>query len=195
MTDVCYLPEREQIYWMRDSDILVYDIRADQWSSWRVATGTGDSLGVSLATAAGILWSVGDEPMKFTATNGQDTGATAADIEQTLEIGNIMIGEDGMRWGRVRSLSVLGDFTSEYTLDQSVSLDDETDFAATPLQVNEATVTSWPTSRHTPEWRLPQQKCAALSVTITAAPAVATWTAIALEVQSQGNKAPSRQRQ
>jgi hypothetical protein len=132
--------------------------------------------------------------MKFTATTGQDTHTSNGDILQELEIGNINIAGIN-RWGRLRSLKVFGDFTSEYTLTQSVKLDDTLTLTTADLQVNEATVTTWPTSRHSPEWRLPQQKCVTVLVTIKAAPAVATWTALEFEMLTQGNKAPSRQRQ
>ena len=149
---------------------------------------------MSMCCAGGILWSCGTEPMKFTATNGQDTGNASADIQQELKIEDVNVA--GLnRWSRVRSMTVIGDFTSEYTLGQSITLDDETTATATAEAVNEATVTTWPTSRHTPEWRLPQQKCAVITISLTASPAVATWTAIELEVLSQGNKAPPRVRQ
>lgn len=193
--DACYLPEREQVVLTgADDQLLLFDIRADQWCTWEAGEGSGDTLGNTVCSAAGVLWSCGTEPMKFTATTGQDTHDATVDVTQRLELGNLNIAGQG-RWGRIKSMTILGDYTSRYELNQSITLDEMITADADPVFVNHQTVTTWPTSRHSPEWRIPQQKCSTAYITITAAPAVATWTAIELEVMTQGGKAPAYERQ
>lgn len=196
--EVCYLPEREQVYWYRGAPISVLDLRTTQWTRWVVAPTSGDSIGTTMAAVSGVLWAVGTEPMKFTRTDGTDLGSANSSFEMMAEVGNINIAGGGLRWGRVRSMSVLGDNTGGnlYDLDQTIVLDDFAQYdAVTLVDVNSNTDPEWPTGRHNTEWRVPQQKCSVVKCTIRGNPGVAIWTAIELEVYTEGGRAPSLMRQ
>lgn len=191
--DVVFLPEKEQVYWWRSVITLMYDLKTQQWTRWEPAPGS-DTFQTGCA-ASGSLWACGTEPMVFDRVDGQDITPTPFAVQMLAIIGNINIASGGMVWGRVRSMSVLGDITASYDLDQSITLDDTTTYAAATITLNSSFPATWPTGRNMTEWRTPTQKCSTIKAVISAQPAVAVWTAINFEVYTNGGKAPSGYRQ
>jgi hypothetical protein len=205
--ELSYLPEREQLYWFRPNttllgfaqtnsqNILVWDFRTNSWANWQISSASSDKFGPTQCCAAGVLWSCGTEPMAFTGTAGQDFDTASRDFAMNVTIDVFDVAPDATsRWGKVRSISLVGDIGPQYTLTISAGLDDRTGLISDPIVLNDATTATWPTNRAFAEWRLPQQKCSTMRVTLSADKAVAIWNAIELDVYTNNLRAPSNKR-
>lgn len=203
VTDILFVPSRDLLLF-QESATWILDLRANQVSKWAFGVAEmGTSLTWASAVGAGEIWALGLEPMRFGVQSGLgfDVGAatTAYAGGMALVADSVAPGDDELSWGRVRSLKLLGNNPTPgtHTLDIAALLDDSIALSMTQITLPDASSTTWPTNRYAPEWRLPQQKCSSLRITLTAqaltSGSLPEWTG--LEVQYRPiTRAPSRTR-
>lgn len=197
---LAYVREREMVGLTLDvlgvganSTLFTWDLRANQWSSWTTAQETTKTIG----SAGGVLWACGAEPYKYTGPRGTDVGTASATYNMSIVTNDIPADNtNGMGWGRVRSISVLGHRldASDHTVTMDAVLDNLTIYnSATISMTAAASGTSWPTDRYLLEFILPQQKCASVAVTILGTANV-VWTALELQTKPTKGRTPPKWR-
>jgi hypothetical protein len=202
IVDMAYSTEREAVYLALSGSsgvTVVWDLRAKKWGTW-LPVYSGPVPPVSSAVVAGQLWQFGTLPGSYSTAPGNDTlvGAGTSPYAMSFTTNNLASDEtDGLGWGRVRSIRTLGELPpgspgNSYSLTYTAILDQLTTLSKN-FTVLTTGVTTWPTGRAAPEWRLPQQKCSSIQITTSVTPAVAAWTALALQVLPLG-RAPANQR-
>lgn len=194
--EVAFSPERQQFFQTflvgSTYGLAMFDMRVGKWAKWTV-TGLGNLQ--SHAVVAGALWTLCDNPAEYTRVDGTDSGA--GNITMTITTSHIPgNGKSGLGWSKVRSAKVLGTQSSgTHTLAMSAVLDQAITLTRPGLTVNQVSPsTKWPTNRQAEEWRLPQQKCSTIQMTLTATPAIAEWVAIELQVLPLPTTAPAKSR-
>jgi hypothetical protein len=207
--EVAYSPERQQAYITADdvgpvtaSDgVVVYDLRTGRWSTWDLRSSELGALR-SITCVSGVLWALNNEPSSFGGTPGSDaaaTGITGGQEAYAMKIRTSHIaadGRDGLGWSRVRAITALGaEGTGAHSLTISAIQDvtRSSNSGAISLSATSAD-TTWPSTRHAAEWRLPSQKCSTLQVDLSATPARARWAAIRLDIAPLPLKAPAKNR-
>lgn len=195
-----YLPERQVLYCLdsENSQILMWDLRVNQWSVW--LTPDSESVALSVQAVGGVLWQLAAEAGTYNNTRGVDfDGSASTNVAMVLTTTHMPTdGGNGLGWARVRSLRVLGEQGGAHTLTVAVQATDQSNGTHAVDTVNfsmpaSTTTADWPHNRYAPERRLPSQKCSSLQVALTAIPANAVWTALELLVQPLG-RAPANQR-
>jgi hypothetical protein len=192
---------------------LVLDMSAGnapgQWSLWTTPNSGGVCL--DLVGANGVLWGLfsntGSSTNKyalgsFDGVSGTDAAvdalASPVDYRMLVRTNHIFANNsDGLGWSRIRTITPTGDkpLANTYTQTIGVTLDQEATYADSTVVTNTTpSGTPWPVPRDAAEYRLPNQKCSQIQITLSATPAVARWTAVRLDVIPFGNKAPANQR-
>jgi len=192
---VTYVRERELVAVNLTSGILVWDLRTDTWSKWSYPTAV-DTTPLCIGGVSGVLWACSAEPLKFSGTRGTDIGAATVAYNMSFRSNEIPAnGADGLGWGRVRSVKLLGsiDPALTHTMTMELTYDSVNTLTTGVITVAPPTVTTWPTTRYAPEIMLAQQKCSSLSVYATGS-ANAVWTALELQVKPGTGRAPAKWR-
>jgi hypothetical protein len=172
--------------------IKVLDLNTGEWCRWTPA-----SSAFSLAGAASGLWAaVTGSPyvVSFTGSGGTDLGTS---FTQSVTMQAVAPSGDGSRssWGRVRSVNPVFDTLAAHTASVLVTADEaravvcNKSFSVPGTEVPG----NWPWSRN-PEFRLTNQRCSFLLITLSATPAAAAWTGLDLWAFPSGDRAPSRNR-
>jgi hypothetical protein len=206
--EVAFLPERQQVFMTTDRidednarGVLMFDMRVGKWSAWDISDRAGELHHV--AAVSGSLWvacasgvgSYSDGPGydSFRIAGDTDTFAYSMSLATSHLAAN---GSDGLGWSRVRSVSVLeAEGSGAHSLTMSAALDKTRSYTSGTYALTASVPdTTWPSTRQSPEWRLPSQKCSTLQVQLSATPAVARWAAIRLEVAPLPPRAPARSR-
>lgn len=201
--EVAYCPERDTVfmtysgagYVATGTGVIVLDFRQDRSATW-ANQDTPNGAQRSICCANGVLWTLCNEPAPYDGAlgSGFDNGTA---YTMTLVTDHIPVADNGLAWGRVRSVTVLGtDNTTSCTLTISALLDQNTHLTSGAQTVNGqgGDLGTWPAERQAPEWRLPTQKCSTIQITLSASPAGAEWAALALRVRPIASKAPPYQR-
>lgn len=208
---LAYLEEKDTVFagaGGSEANIHMYDLHMKQASLWTNPNGdsTQDLIGggcLGLVGIGGMLWGTfnadGDLGINavgaFTdvVTHRDITNATR-EIVMSVTTNNMYAnGQDGLGWGRVRSVSVLGSMPSgsTHTLIVGFNTDQDVSVVFAPIAtIVESTSTTWPHARNAPEFRLANQKCSQLKVKIQATPAIVSWSALRLDTLPSRAKAP-----
>jgi hypothetical protein len=184
-----YNPERDLLYvagGITDvaSYMVVLDLRAKEWCRWVLSQQQRPV--TTMTCSGGVLWTMGSQnegPAAFTATDGIDhTSLGSEPITMLVRTQHMYAnGEDGLGWGAVRSLRVLGK-PATHTLEVDVTYDQLTTVQKFYNLVAGADTGTWPSQRYAPEWLLPRQKASSIQVQLKASPATGTWVALRLDI-------------
>lgn len=207
--EVAYSSERQQVYiavndgTANNGGAVVLDLRVGKWAVWELTALTTAGALRGIGVSNGLLWAMNTTPSVYSGTPADGDEGSYPMVIKTSHLA--ADGTSPLGWGRVRGIQVLhasGDLPDTpdeaYTLDIDVVQDGTRESGSGPLTIDEPALdtapTLWPSSRQSPEWRLPYQKCATIQVQLTAQPATARWTAIQLNVTPLRGPSPARNR-
>ena len=196
--DLTFIPERQLLIACvpNISEIVLLDMRTNKWNVWTPPNGNGP---LSVCEAAGVLWAVSSTgPGSYDAAPGfDDTGSGPVAYAMTVVTDHLYAdGESGLGWARIKGLTVLGELAT-HVLTMSVTQDQLITYTSRPFNLTSTALgtQTWPSDRYAPEWRLPNQKCSQLQVTLTATPATGAWSALRINVLPLNRQAPINFRQ
>ena len=198
--DMAFLPERDLLVCTTELEyLLTLNLRNGAWSRWVMAPTMPVTAFTAVGAVNGVLWALDTpEPGSFDhPTLGVDDDGSNRNFTMSVTTTHLAAAGDGLGWGRVRSVRVLGRVRSTtHSLTIIVTHDGFFTETSAAFSMNPTDVqTTWPTGRYAPEWRLGRQRTSQLQVTIKATPATAHWTALELQVQPHPRgRSPSRQR-
>lgn len=199
--EVAFSPERQQVYvsipqaneGLDRHGVLVVDMRVQKWATWSLLASQGNLQ--SIAVVDGRLWTLATRPAGYTGFPGSDY---EGDYVMTVATAHLSAdGRDGLGWAKVRAVSALygGDDGTTHTLTLGAVQDQANTLANATYSVQHlAGSSTWPSSRGSPEYRLPNQKCSTVQVRLSATPAHAGWSGVRLDVVPLPPRAPAGQR-
>lgn len=184
------------------ANIRVLDLETGAWSTWQspASDGTaGSGPWVFLASLGSQLWtqSSGATPVtSFTGTVGADQGTN---YSMSISTGTVTPGTDeqtpNTAWGRLRSVVVSGVPAGDHSLTCRVASAQDPGYVLlnkTTAVIAASTNTKWPDTAV--EFRATSQRFSSLTITLTATPALATWSELDLELARLPGRAPQRNR-
>lgn len=196
--EVAYSPERQQVYittpnaTASETGVVMLDLRTGKWSTWSHQSGNGSIS--SIATVAGVLWTMGLAPAAFDGAPGSDSAGAYTMLIKTAHLASD--GQNTLGWSRVKSITALAaEGADAHTLTVAAIQDWTRTSSNGGVAITAATAdTTWPTTRQAPQWDLPTQKCSTIQVQLSATPATARWSAIRLDVRPMPLRAPAKNR-
>lgn len=191
---LCYSPERQALFLSFDqrstavpgtdaTGVVMMDLRTMRWAVW-LNRDSADGALRFIDSVSGALWTLANEPAPLNQPPGTDSGSAGPYAMRIRTSHLYSNGLGGLGWSRVRGIRVLGTPSADaHTLTISATLDQTRSYSSTPFdEVKPTAGVTWPSTRQAPEWRLPSQKCSSIQVELSATPATAQWSALALQV-------------
>jgi hypothetical protein len=193
--DTTYSAERQEAFIaVPGTGTVVWDMRFNKWATWTAPDTTNTAY---LVCVGDKVWQLGVEPgAYFGGPKGVDVVAGPVNFSMTYTGTHLAAnGQDGLGWARIRSARLLGTQTTPHTLTMSALVDQSMTITSPAFSIVTTTGDSaWPTGRYAPEWRLPIQKASEIQFTLSATPAVATWSELELSIKPLSGYAPPAQR-
>lgn len=215
---LAYVPERDILMAgnTNETKAHVLDLRHKEYTLWttpnaNVATSAAGSGFTASVGSNGTLWAFADSTAAigfaalgtFNRADNQDQGLAAGDVAfrdytYLLQTNQIFANAaDALGWSRVRAVSVYG---STQSTSSTVNLSVQQDQIRTPLVGGPssglvALSPTWPAQTFTNEFRLANQKCAQLKVTISCFPCrTISLSALRLDIIPSRSKTPANNR-